>query len=203
MVETGRHVGHTLADLARSTIAIAPGAPPAPAQPEPDSEVRGDGAVVPLTGSVDDEQEEPEIGQNLAAPNPPGDEALDMATPSDSPAPAPPPPPPPPPEVPEVQRRPRGQAVPSWHRAEARAVAVEPLTADRPMIYSKSVEPASASTHAGAGVAGPRPRIYPRWWKRILSFVTLAILVGLMGLAAGAAIGAGLTFVYRLIQGAV
>jgi hypothetical protein len=176
VVETGRHVGQTLADLARSSIAIAPEAPPrAPAQPEVESEVRGDGRVVPLTAGM---------GENLAAPihsEPPPEMPSPPAPPAPSPAPGPR----------------RGQAVPSWHHAEVREAAEPPPMAERPMIYTRQVESPRAS------VPGKRPRVYPPWWRRVFSLITLAVLLGALGLATGTALGAFLAFLYRVVQRAV
>jgi hypothetical protein len=45
-----------------------------------------------------------------------------------------------------------------------------------------------------------RHRLYPRWWKRIFSFIVLGLLTLAFGIGVGAAIGALLTLVNRAIQ---
>lgn len=185
MVDSGRHVGHTLAELARSSIAIAP-PPAAESTGVVETEVRGPGRVVPLTpapvgrgdnGSGDDVGRPAEIRENPGTTS--ASETTDMAHTPDI-------------AGPPIPRSPRGRAVPSRRQATAAGAAV--LARPEYRMPEDDFDDAPIDD-----VDGRRERLYPAWWQRIASFVMLGIIVAALGLGAGTAIGALLAFLYRAV----
>jgi hypothetical protein len=87
--------------------------------------------------------------------------------------------------------------------ATARTGATRVATAARTVIRSVpgAVEPSEEYEFIVPSVPRrARHRLYPRWWRRIFSFVVLGLLTLAFGIAVGAAIGALLAFANRVIQ---
>jgi hypothetical protein len=91
-------------------------------------------------------------------------------------------------------------------RESARTGATRVATAARTVIRSVpgAVEPSEEYEFIVPSVPRrARQRLYPRWWRRIFSFVVLGLLTLAFGIAVGAAIGALLAFANRAIQGSL
>jgi hypothetical protein len=176
VVATGRQVGQSLAELAKSTVAghssngAAEAAPAVAGLDEPP-------APVPFAPS----RAAPAEAAPAAVPGPP----LDALEP-DAPAPA----------------RPRGQAVPSWRHTDP--LAPEPVaTVPLRRVPAPTAMPVPALAEPLPQADGRKVRLYPRWWQRLRSLIVLVILMLVGGLALGTAIGYVLVTAYRFISGSL
>jgi hypothetical protein len=159
LVDSGRHIGQSLAELARSSIAIAPSPSTETTDDEAtqgQTEVRGPAQVVPLA-QPPDVGDSDEIRENGHPPL--SAEASPVVSASE----------------------------PAARRAPARRPPAVAYADER---YEEVFEPIEQASNE---------RLYPPWWQRVLSFVLLALIVGVIGIVAGTAIGAALAFLYRFV----
>jgi hypothetical protein len=184
VVATGRQVGQSLAELAKSTVAGRSSNGSGEAAPAV-AGLDGSGpdeppTPVPFTPSTTAQPEAAPVAP-VAVPGPPL-EALEP----DAPAPA----------------RPRGQAVPSWRHTDP--LAPEPVaTVPLRRVPVPTAMPVPVPAEPLTQTDGRKVRLYPRWWQRLRSLIVLVILMLVGGLALGAAIGYVLVTAYRFISGSL
>jgi hypothetical protein len=162
VVDSGRQVGRSLAELAKSSVAMPTGEaatrPPAP---------NGAGRTTPTAPGR--APRAPATGRaGAAAAAAPVAAAASTATPAATPL-------------------------------SSRIATLIPRPAPRPAATTED----QSEEYEFIVPSVPRrsqQRLYPRWWRRVFSFVALGLLTLAFGVAVGAAIGALIAFLNRAIQ---